>query len=94
MQESPNDFIGSARDVREGMGTKFFNWMMEELKVWLYAIRDELEDPGNVYDDKTLHRLGGNAETLRRVLALPDVLIASIEANNERSKRKEEVEDE
>lgn len=92
MQESPNEFIGSTRDVREGTNTRFFGWMREELNAWLDSIRDELEDPGNAYDDKTLHRLGGNAETLRRVLALPEVLIALLEA--ETDKRKEEVEDE
>lgn len=49
-----------------------------ELGLWLEDMRNELEDPSMVQTDKILHRLGGNAETLRRVLDLPDSLVYNI----------------
>ena len=47
----------------------------EELDIWLERIRDEVEDPDGKCTDKTLHRLGGNAQTIRNVKLILETLL-------------------
>jgi hypothetical protein len=80
--------------MAEGAKSYFWQDLVHELTAWLEDIHVALEDPDGTLIDKALHRLGGNAETLRRVLALPAILLAQIEANEERIKRESQTNEE
>ena len=51
--------------------------MEAELNTWLTDIHFEMEDTQSKNEDKTFHRLAGNAETVRRCLNLVDILITN-----------------
>jgi len=53
--------------------------MMLELGHWLMKIHEELEDHGGVHSDKTLHKLGGNAEAIRYFKQLPETIRNNIQ---------------
>jgi len=63
--------------------------MVDELNRWLDDIHVSLEDPNGDMADKSLHRLGGNAETIRKVHLMPEVIRENIKASIE-AKRNEE----
>lgn len=69
----------SVREFQDGMSSPFWRNMERQLQVWLEDIRDNLEDPDNIYLERTLRRLGGNAEALRYVLKLPSITLANLE---------------
>jgi len=50
-----------------------------QLQAWLKDIQIALEDSDGILMDKSLHRLGGNAQMLRYVLGLFDVTLANLE---------------
>lgn len=83
----------SQRDLTDGMRSSFWLDLQDELNAWLVSIHDALEDPDDFLTDKTLHRLGGNAQVIRRILALPDVLLTYLEAQSKRTKPETEKED-
>lgn len=53
--------------------------MLGEMDAWLKDIRDQLENADGSMSSRILDRLGGNAETLRNLQNLPDVLIDILE---------------
>jgi len=46
-----------------------------ELEAWLEDIRDQLENTDGSLSVRILDRLGGNAESVRNLISLPEVLI-------------------
>jgi len=82
--KEPVQLISSPTEFEQGMGSPFWQDMKNQLEAWLSDVRDTLEDPENIYLDRTLHRLGGNAEALRRVLMLPSETLKNL-----REKRRE-----
>ena len=73
--------IGQLRDFKES-----FIWqdMCEELDVWLEQVREQLEDPDSVFDDRQIHKLQGNAETIRNTKNIVDILIGLAEEELDR----------
>jgi len=69
--------IGQLIDFKEN--SIVWKDIKNELHVWLEDIRDLLENPDGDMSVRVLDRLGGNAETLRNILALPEVLIDILE---------------
>ena len=69
----------SEQDIRDGTNTQFWKDAMAQLESWLVSIRDELEDPANMLLPKTLNRLGGNAEAIRRVLLLSEQMTDAVQ---------------
>ena len=63
--------------------TNIHKEIQKEFHSWLSDIRMELEDPRGDYTDKELHRLGGNAETVRRSIGVIDIIINRIEMEKE-----------
>lgn len=67
--------------VTRGQLTEFFKssiiWkdIEEELDIWLDEIHVQLENPNGDLSPRTLDRLGGNAETIRNVLSIGEVLL-------------------
>ena len=74
----PIQLISSPTEFEQGIGSPFWQDMKNQIEAWLSDVRDALEDSDNVYFDKTLHRLGGNAEALRRVLILPNETLKNL----------------
>jgi len=72
------ELISSPREMEDFIMSPGWTDIKNQITVWLEDVRDTLEDPDNILLDRTLHRLGGNAESLRRVLALPSVTLASL----------------
>ena len=76
--KEPVQLISSPTEFEQGMGSPFWQDMKNQLEAWLSDVRDALEDPENLSFDKTLHRLGGSAQALRRVLMLPNETLTNI----------------
>lgn len=68
----------SPRELELGMQSPFWRNMRMQIEAWLEDIRDHLEDPDNLYLERTLRRLGGNAAALRYVLRLPDETLRNL----------------
>ena len=73
----------SEREFEEFEKSNLWKDMVTELTVWLGEIRNNLEDPDGSLTDKQLHKLGGNAETIRNVFRLPETVRLNIKALNE-----------
>ena len=69
----------SVNEFKEGMESTFWKDIYNQLDAWIDDIRDSLEDPDNMLLDKTLHRLGGNIESLHRVMQLPEQTLKNLE---------------
>ena len=80
------EYVSSVKDFDDFVESGVWKDIQLELNTWLEMIRISLEDPNGNLTDKALHRLGGNAETIRKVLIMPEVvrknIMASIEAKN------------
>jgi hypothetical protein len=74
LESSPTEF-------EQGIESQFWQDMKRQIEAWLSDVRDTLEDSDNFLFDKTLHRLGGNAEALRRVLILPGETLKNLREN-------------
>lgn len=76
----------SIREIEEGTNTRFWKAVVEWLDESLDTIHTELEDldQGNTFG--VFKRLGGNAETIRRVKMLPKIFEEEINLRIERSK--------
>lgn len=69
----------SVREFEIGMGSPFWQAMKTQIEAWVEDVRDNLEDPDNIYLERTLRRLAGNAEALRNVLRLPEITLRNLE---------------
>lgn len=74
LQSSPTEF-------ERGVDSPFWRDMKRQIEAWLEDVRDALEDHDNILMDKTIHRLGGNAQALRYVLSLPEITLANLKDN-------------
>lgn len=74
----PVQLISSPTEFEQGMGSPFWQDMRNQIEAWLSDVRDTLEDPENIYLERTLRRLGGNAEALRRILILPSETLVNL----------------
>ena len=55
-----------------------------ELEIWLTDIRDQLENSNGSLSVRILDRLGGNAESVRNLLALPEVMLETLDIENDK----------
>ena len=53
--------------------------MKSEMDIWLSDIRDQLENNDGQLSVRILDRLGGNAESVRNLMTLPEVLLDIID---------------
>lgn len=83
------EYLSSPNDIRNFMKSVIWQDFQRELLGWLKDIHIGLEDPDTKTSDKLLHRLGGNAETIRRVLEMPKVIIMNIEDDLQTTSKKE-----
>uniref|UniRef100_A0A6M3K157 Uncharacterized protein n=2 Tax=viral metagenome TaxID=1070528 RepID=A0A6M3K157_9ZZZZ len=79
------EYKSSAAEFDRFMDSGIWEDMIHELKVWLSAIHINLEDPEA--EEKILRRLGGNAETIRRVLMLPVMIRDNIIDDNKQEQK-------
>ena len=77
------EYNSSVKDLEDFMKSVIWRDMVLELSIWLRMAHISLEDPNSDTEDKVLHRLGGNIETIRRVLLLPEVVRDNIKASLE-----------
>ena len=75
----PIKLLCSPREFEIGMNSPFWMDMKAQIEAWLEDVRDNLEDPNNIWLERTLRRLGGNAEALRNVILLPEITLANLE---------------
>ena len=65
-------YRSSAKAFEEFMDSTVWDDMLQELNAWVDDVHKILEDPSGDVGDKSLHRLGGNAETIRNVMKMPE----------------------
>ena len=58
-----------------------------ELIIWLNDIRDQLENSSGDLSPRVMDRLGGNAESVRNLLALPQIMLETLEADSLMNKK-------
>ena len=73
------ELVSSPNEFKEWTEMPACQDYMNQLNAWLKDAQFALEDPDNVLLDKTLHRLGGNTEALRRAILLFDTTLANLE---------------
>ncbi|MCK5607042.1 hypothetical protein KAR91_34480 [Candidatus Pacearchaeota archaeon] len=76
------DYHSSASSFEEFLKSNIWRDIKYELNKWLEGIHLEMEDPD---DDSHVHRLVGNAKTIRRVLLMPEVILDNIVAKSQES---------
>jgi len=64
------------------MKSTIWDDILQEMNDWLEDIHRGLEDPNGETDDKALHRLGGNAETIRNIMKMPEVIRDNIKEDH------------
>ena len=73
------ELVSSPSEFKEWLEAPASQDYKNQLTAWLKDVQLALEDPDNILLDKTLHRLGGNAEAIRYALVLLDVTLANLE---------------
>jgi len=71
-------YRSSAQAFSEFMDSTIWDDILQELNAWLDDVHKILEDPSGDAGEKALYRLGGNAETIRNVMRMPEVIRDSI----------------
>jgi len=71
-------YRSSAQAFSEFMDSTIWDDILQELNAWLDDVHKILEDPSGDANEKALYRLGGNAETIRNVMRMPEVIRDSI----------------
>ncbi len=71
-------YRSSAEAFNVFMDSTIWEDLLNELKMWLDAVHGESEDPDGKTPDRVLHRLGGNAQAIRRFMLMPEVIRDSI----------------
>ncbi len=67
-------YRSSAEEFNSFMKSAIWSDILQEMNNWLDDIHKGLENPSGEIDDKGLHRLGGNAETVRNFMKMPEVI--------------------
>jgi len=83
------DYSSSPEDFEDFVKGSVWADIVKELNLWLEDIHIVLEDPNGDLEDKALHRLGGNAETIRKVHQMPEVIRDNIKASLEAKNNEE-----
>jgi len=73
------ELVSSPNEYKEWLEARACQDYKNQLTAWLKDIQLTLEDADNILLDKTLHRLGGNAEALRYAMVLLDITLANLE---------------
>ena len=73
------ELVSSSNEFKEWAESVPCQDFKNQLQAWLKDIQLTLEDADNILLDKTLHRLGGNAEALRYAMVLLDITLANLE---------------
>jgi len=73
------ELVSSSNEFKEWLEAPACQDYKNQLVAWLKDVQIALEDPDNILLEKTLRRLGGNAEALRYALALLDITLANLE---------------
>jgi len=68
--------ISTVYDFEQFVRGSIWKDMQEELGIWLEEIQKSLENPEA--EEAVLRRLQGNAETIRKVLMLPEVVMHNL----------------
>ena len=76
-------YRSSIRAFDDFLGSLVWRDILQELEEWLKDVHDALEDPDGETEDKTLHRLGGNAQAIRRFILLPEIMRDNIKMDSE-----------
>jgi hypothetical protein len=71
-------------DIEVGTNTKFWKAVMEQLNEWLNDIKEEALDPDGKNDLAVFKRLGGNAQSIKRMMMLPEIFLDLIEYEREK----------
>ncbi len=69
----------SASEFREGMKSKFWSDVRNQLEAWKEDLRDAMEDSDGALSDKETHVLQGSIKAVRYVLMLPEQMLKDIE---------------
>jgi len=72
-------YVLTRSEIEAGMKSKFWLAVTERLLEYVNDINFELHDSQNDTDYGTFKRLGGNIETLNRVLDLPNMMLIDLE---------------
>lgn len=74
------NFKSNRLDLRDFINNSLV-WVdiKSELEIWLKDIRDQLENTSGNLSPRVLDRLGGNAESVRNLLALPQVMLETLD---------------
>ena len=83
------EYHSSAQEFEDFVKSSIWADIVNELNLWLGDIHVALEDPNGDMEDKALHRLGGNAETIRKVHLMPEVIRDNIKASLEAKNNEE-----
>jgi len=73
------ELVSSPNEFKEWLEAQACQDFKNQLQAWLKDIQIALEDADGILMDKSLHRLGGNAQMLRYVLGLFDITLANLE---------------
>ena len=73
------ELLSSPNEFKEWLEAPACQDYKNQLQAWLKDVQIALEDPDNILLEKTLRRLGGNAEALRYALVLLDVTLENLE---------------
>lgn len=73
------ELLSSSEEFRRWMEMLPCKDFKNQLQAWLKDIQIALEDADGTLMDKDLHRLGGNAQSIRYILGLFDVTLANLE---------------
>ena len=74
-------------DIDIGTSGKFWKAVQAQLLEWLEDIKEEALDPDGENDLAIFKRLGGNAQAIKRMLALPEIMKDQIEYEREGGKQ-------
>ena len=77
------EYRSSVQEFEDFVKSSVWADMVDELNRWLGDVHVILEDPNGDLKDKALHRAGGNAETIRNVHQMPEVIRDNIKASSE-----------
>lgn len=83
-------YRSTAEGLNEFMKGSIWRDIVDELDLWLKDIHETLEDPDSTLSRKRIYRLGGNAEAVRKLMLMPEMIRDNILADAEEREEKEE----
>lgn len=80
-------YKSSEHEIEAFLNSSIWEDFKTEIEAWLEDIRDTLENKERTPDFETLKELQGSAESLRKVLLMPNVVLDSIREDLENERR-------